>query len=128
MNFKCIIPIDREITNKLQAMQYFYQGSKDILITILTNPSLSINNDKFYNFVDKYITDYSNYEVYKAKIESEYLLKILEIGPNTKFTWAIDYTLSTMVLQAILTNDEYEKIQKLLKKYGYKEINNDEVK
>lgn len=113
--------IGHDIVDKLQSVQYFYEGSKNILVSILTIPSLSINDEMLDKFVDKYMNDYVMYELYKLQIESNYLHDLKIALPYKEYSWIIDYTSSNFTISVDLTDDEYNKIKEIIKNYGYEE-------
>lgn len=113
--------IGHDIVDKLQSVQYFYEGSKNILVSILTIPSLSINDGMFDKFVDKYMNDYVIYELYKLEIEANYLHDLKAALPYKEYTWLVDYTTTNLAVSVDLTDDEYNKIKEIIKNYGYEE-------
>lgn len=121
MTFKFRKDVNRDIVDKLQAIQYFYQGSKDILVSILTIPSLSINDENFNKFIDKYMNDYVQYELYKMTIEEIYLQQLKIALPNKEYSWMIDYTTSDITITVDLTDDEYSIIENIVKENGFEE-------
>lgn len=96
-----LIQVSKQMTEddifKVQSAQFLVDGMKNILHTIITDKNIEISEEKFNQYIDRYIDLYSYFEMIKNKISHLYFPENGKVQ-----NWTIDYNDQMIYFDVIL--------------------------
>lgn len=99
--------IDDDIVSLVECSNYVVDGSRNVIIQLLSNENIKLNNELFNKYISKYEEDYISYEIIKNQIDYEYVSDLIESFNLKNLNWTLTY--ATKELYITIDYDEIDK-------------------
>lgn len=99
--------IDDDIVSLVECSNYVVDGSRNVIVQLLSNKNIKLNDELFNKYISKYEEDYISYEIIKNQIDYEYVSDLIESFNLKNLNWTLTYT--TKELYITIDYDEVDK-------------------
>lgn len=99
--------IDDDIVSLVECSNYVVDGSRNVIIQLLSNKNIKLNDELFNKYISKYEEDYISYEIIKNQIDYEYVSDLIESFNLKNLYWTLTY--ATKELYITIDYDEVDK-------------------
>lgn len=99
--------IDDDIVSLVECSNYIVDGSRNVIVQLLSNKNIKLNDDLFNKYISKYEEDYISYEIIKNQIDYEYVSDLIESFNLKNLNWTLTY--ATKELYITIDYDEVDK-------------------
>ena len=99
--------IDDDIVSLVECSNYVVDGSRNVIVQLLSNKNIKLNDDLFNKYISKYEEDYISYEIIKNQIDYEYVSDLIESFNLKNLNWTLTY--ATKELYITIDYDEVDK-------------------
>lgn len=99
--------IDDDIVSLVECSNYVVDGSRNVIIQLLSNKNIKLNDELFNKYISKYEEDYISYEIIKNQIDYEYVSDLIESFNLKNLNWTLTY--ATKELYITIDYDEVDK-------------------
>lgn len=99
--------IDDDIVSLVECSNYVVDGSRNVIVQLLSNKNIKLNDELFNKYISKYEEDYISYEIIKNQIDYEYVSDLIESFNLKNLNWTLTY--ATKELYITIDYDEVDK-------------------
>lgn len=99
--------IDDDIVSLVECSNYVVDGSRNVIVQLLSNENIKLNDELFNKYVSKYEEDYISYEIIKNQVDYEYISDLIESFNLKNLYWTLTY--ATKELYITIDYDEVDK-------------------
>ena len=99
--------IDDDIVSLVECSNYVVDGSRNVIVQLLSNENIKLNDELFNKYISKYEEDYISYEIIKNQIDYEYVSDLIESFNLKNLNWTLTY--ATKELYITIDYDEIDK-------------------
>lgn len=99
--------IDDDIVSLVECSNYIVDGSRNVIVQLLSNENIKLNDELFNKYISKYEEDYISYEIIKNQIDYEYVSDLIESFNLKNLNWTLTY--ATKELYITIDYDEIDK-------------------
>ena len=99
--------IDDDIVSLVECSNYIVDGSRNVIVQLLSNENIKLNDELFNKYISKYEEDYISYEIIKNQIDYEYVSDLIESFNLKNLNWTLTY--ATKELYITIDYDEVDK-------------------
>ena len=99
--------IDDDIVSLVECSNYVVDGSRNVIVQLLSNKNIKLNDELFDKYISKYEEDYISYEIIKNQIDYEYVSDLIESFNLKNLHWTLTY--ATKELYITIDYDEVDK-------------------
>lgn len=99
--------IDDDIVSLVECSNYVVDGSRNVIVQLLSNENIKLNDELFNKYISKYEEDYISYEIIKNQIDYEYVSDLIESFNLKNLNWTLTY--ATKELYITIDYDEVDK-------------------
>lgn len=99
--------IDDDIVSLVECSNYVVDGSRNVIVQLLSNKNIKLNDELFNKYISKYEEDYISYEIIKNQIDYEYVSDLIESFNLKNLNWTLTY--ATKELYITVDYDEVDK-------------------
>lgn len=99
--------IDDDIVSLVECSNYIVDGSRNVIVQLLSNKNIKLNDELFNKYISKYEEDYISYEIIKNQIDYEYVSDLIESFNLKNLNWTLTY--ATKELYITIDYDEVDK-------------------
>lgn len=99
--------IDDDIVSLVECSNYVVDGSRNVIVQLLSNKNIKLNDELFNKYISKYEEDYISYEIIKNQIDYEYVSDLIESFNLKNLNWTLTY--ATKELYITIDYDEIDK-------------------
>lgn len=99
--------IDDDIVSLVECSNYIVDGSRNVIVQLLSNKDIKLNDELFNKYISKYEEDYISYEIIKNQVDYEYISDLIESFNLKNLNWTLTY--ATKELYITIDYDEVDK-------------------
>lgn len=99
--------IDDDIVSLVECSNYVVDGSRNVIVQLLSNENIKLNDELFNKYISKYEEDYISYEIIKNQVDYEYISDLIESFNLKNLNWTLTY--ATKELYITIDYDEVDK-------------------
>lgn len=99
--------IDDDIVSLVECSNYVVDGSRNVIVQLLSNKNIKLNDELFNKYISKYEEDYISYEIIKNQVDYEYISDLIESFNLKNLNWTLTY--ATKELYITIDYDEVDK-------------------
>ena len=121
--------IDDDIVSLVECSNYVVDGSRNVIVQLLSNKNIKLNDELFNKYISKYEEDYISYEIIKNQIDYEYVSDLIESFNLKNLNWTLTYATKELYITIDYDEvdkdmhndlDEYLKLMGFIETHGYR--------
>lgn len=121
--------IDDDIVSLVECSNYVVDGSRNVIVQLLSNKNIKLNDELFNKYISKYEEDYISYEIIKNQIDYEYVSDLIESFNLKNLNWTLTYATKELYITIDYDEvdndmhndlDEYLQLMGFIETHGYR--------
>lgn len=117
--------IDDDIVSLVECSNYVVDGSKNVILQLLSNENIKLNDELFNKYIRKYEEDYISYEIIKNQLDYEYISDLVESFNLKNIQWTLTYASKELLISIDYDDVDksmHEELNEYLQCMGFIEI------